>query len=336
MELNDLIVRKQLGNFKPNHYLSNLAIKYYEEATLASKRLFPVCPVQLPSGYFYEFDKADLARDGVRRKPDYGKVAPTVLGHSEQSYSCHVDQILIGVDKLIALAYQRAAGEAGDFRRERVRAVTEQIALHQEIDFAGKFFKSGAWTNEWTGAATANSAQKKFLKFDNEKADPVQLIDSLATQIRRNGRRKPNKLALGIDAFVALKNNPAVKERIKYSGTTQNPAVVTEQVLAQIFGLDAVVVLDATYNDAPVGQENMKFVCDSKGALLLYAPDAPQLDVPSAGYMFSWLIDGGNYITIDQFEGDNGTHTDFLEGLVAYDLRKTSDALAVYMADCCG
>ena len=78
----------------------------------------------------------------------------------------------------------------------------------------------------------------------------------------------------------------------------------------------------------------MKFVCDEKAALLLYAPNAPSIDLPSAGYLFSWLIDGGNYITIDQFEGDNGTHTDFLEALVAYDLRKTSDALAVYLADC--
>ena len=154
--------------------------------------------------------------------------------------------------------------------------------------------------------------------------------------IRRAGRRKPNKLALGIEAFVALKNNPAIKERIKYSGTTQNPAVVTEQVLAQIFGLDSVVVLDATYNDAPLGQENMQFICDSKGALLLYAPDQPQIDAPSAGYCFSWNLDGGNYITIDTFDGDRAEHTDFVEGLVAFDFRKTADCLGVYFADTCG
>ena len=182
----------------------------------------------------------------------------------------------------VILSYQRAGlPSTTDPVRLRVATVIEQIANHQEIEFALKFFKKGAWSNEWTGAATANTAQKKFLKFDNANSDPVSLIDARMVDIRRAGRRKPNKLALGIEAFVALKNNPAIKERIKYSGTTQNPAVVTEQVLAQIFGLDSVVVLDATYNDAPLGQENMQFICDSKGALLLYAPDQPQIDAPS-------------------------------------------------------
>lgn len=337
METTDLIVRKQLGDFKPNPYLSNLAMMYFEDAALASKRLFPVCPVDLPSGHFFEFSKADLARDGVQRKPNYGKVAPTALGHSEQSYSCHVDQILIGIDKIAALSYQRAGlPSTTDPMRLRVATVIEQIANHQEIEFASKFFKKGAWSNEWTGAATANTAQKKFLKFDNANSDPVSLIDARIVDIRRAGRRKPNKLALGIESFVALKNNPAIKERIKYSGTTQNPAVVTEQVLAQIFGLDSVVVLDATYNDAPLGQENMQFICDSKGALLLYAPDTPQIDAPAAGYCFSWNLDGGNYITIDTFDGDRAEHTDFVEGLVAFDFRKTADCLGVYFADTCG
>lgn len=333
----DIEIRKQLGDFKPNPYLSNLAMMYFEDATLASKRLFPVCPVDVSSGHFFEFSRADLARDGMQRKPDYGKVAPTVLGHSGQSYSCHVDQILLGIDKIVALNYQRAGlPNTTDPYRLRVQTVVEQISTHMENEFAENFFKKGAWSNEWTGAATANAAQKKFLKFDNASSDPVSLIDARIVDIRRVGRRKPNKLALGMDAFVALKNNPAIRERIKYSGTSQNPSVVNEQVLAQIFGLDSVVVLDATHNTAPLGQENMEFICDTKGALLLYAPDTPQIDAPSAGYCFSWRLDGGNYITIDTFEGDRAEHTDFVEGLVAFDFRKTADCLGVYFADCCG
>ena len=193
------------------------------------------------------------------------------------------------------------------------------------------------WSNEWTGAASANVAQKKFTKFDNSDVDPVAFFDARMIDIRRNGRRKPNKLALGVETFAALKNNPFVKERIKYSGTTQNPAVVNESVLAQIFGVDQVIVLDATYNDAGAGQaEDMKFVCDSKGALLLYAPDAPQIDLPSAGYTFTWQINGGDYIAIDTFEGKGGSHTDFMEAIIATDMKKTSDDLAIYFKDCVG
>lgn len=63
-------------------------------------------------------------------------------------------------------------------------------------------------------------------------------------------------------------------ERIKYTGTSANPAVVKEQVLAQLFGLREVVVLDSTYNAAGLTEnEDMQFICDSKGALLCYATD---------------------------------------------------------------
>lgn len=334
MNVRDLEIRKQLGGFAPSAYLSNFAIMHFESSDLASKRLFPICPVDLPSGHFFEFDAGDLARNGVQNKPDYGKVSPTVLGHSKDSYSCQVKQILIGIDKLVATAYQRPSIGI-NLEEVRTKVVVEQIALAQEFDFAKNFFKKGAWSNEWTGAATPNAAQKKFAKFDKADADPVAFIDERVNDIKRTGRRKPNKLALGADVFVALKNHPAVKERIKYSGTTQNPAVVTEQVFAQILGLDAVVVLDATYNAANVGAPaDMKFICDSKSALLLYAPDAPAIDLPSAGYIFSWTFSGSDYITIQRIEGDLATHADFLEGLTAYDIRKTSDALGVFMAEC--
>lgn len=336
IDVNTIQAQKAMGNFKPNIYLSNLCCTYFEEATFAHKRLFPLCPVQLPSGYFYEFSLADLARDNVQRKPDYGTVNPTVMGHSENSYSCKVDQIIIGLDQIITLAYQRAVTPGmADPRRARVRTITEQLALHQELDFAKKFFKTGVWANEWTGASTADTANKKFKRFNNSDVDPVEFFDRLIIDIRRAGRRKPNKLALGMETFKALKNNPFILERIKYSGTQQNPAIVNENVLAQVFGVDQVIVLDATYNAAGIGEPiDMRYICDSKGALLLFTPDAPQIDMPSAGYTFAWMLNGGNYIAVDQFEKNDGSHTDFLEAIIAYDMRKTSDALAVYLVNC--
>ena len=334
MDVNKIQIQKALGKWKPSLYLSNLSIAYFEEPQYGHRRLFPVCPVALPSGHYYTFSKEDLARNQVYQKPPYGKVAPAVFGISEQSYSCKVFQSLIGLDQLMVLPYQRTNATV-DPRRIRVRTLTEQIAQKQEIDFAEKYFKASAWANVWTGAAAYNATNKQFKKFDNSDVDPVILFDELITDIRRNGRRKPNKLALGVETFNALKNNPFILDRIKYSGTTQNPAIVNENVLAQVFGVDLVAVLDATYNDAGFGAaENLKFVCDSKGALLLYTPDTPAIDTPSAGYAFHWLLDGGNYIAVDMHEGEPGTHTEFIEGLIAYDLVKTSDDLAVFLSNC--
>ena len=336
MEIKDIMVQKALGTFRPNLYLSNMAVMFFEEPTYAHHRVFPICTVDLPSGFYYSFDKADLARNNVYDKPPFGSVAPAVFGISSDSYSCKVKQILIGMDEIMTLPFQRTNATV-DPRRIRVRTITEQLATRQEIDFAEKYFKASAWANVWTGAAAYNATNKQFKKFDNSDVDPVILFDELSTDIRRKGRRKANKLVLGLEVFNALKNNTFILNRIKYSGTTQNPAIVNENVLAQVFGVDEVVVLDATYNEAGYGAtEDMKFICDSKGALLLYAPATPSIDEPSAGYVFTWSLENGNYIAVDTHEGAPATHTQLMEGIVAYDMKKTSDDLAVFLSGCVG
>lgn len=337
ISVKDIEVKKALGTWKPNAYLSNMCMAYFQQGEYAARELFPVCPVGLSSSYYYIFSKGDLARDNVQRKPAFGHVAPAIMGQTDSTYACKVDQVLVGIDKISTLDYTRSgAPGSADPRRAKVKFVAEQMNLHQDILFAENFFKAGVWKNEWEGAATANAAAKKFLKFDDSNCDPVGLFDGLINEVRRVGRRKPNKLALGVDVFAKLKLNHFIMERIKYTGTTANPAIVTEQVLAQLFGVEKVVVLDSTYNDAPVGtDENMKYICDSKSALLCYTTDTPQIDEPSAGYIFAWdMLGDGKYTATSQFEGSPADHTEFIEGLIATDMKKTSDDLAVFLKNC--
>ncbi len=164
----------------------------------------------------------------------------------------------------------------------------------------------------------------------------MKFFDARAREIHLGGRRKPNKLTLGYDTFNALKEHPDLLERVKYTGSTANPAKVNEHVLAELFGFEQVKVLDATYNKAGRGQEDdMDFVCEPDGALLTYTTDSPALDEPSAGYIFTWdMLGNGNYIAIDTFEGEGGTHSEFMEGLICTDMEKTCDDLACYMRKC--
>ena len=336
MELKELIQKQSIGNWQPNYMLSNLAIINYESAAFKSRRVFPTIPVQLPSGFYYTFSTADLARDNVHRKPDFGHVQPAVFSLSEDKYICKLDQILVGIDRLMAQPYRTAAdmGLGIEVYRQRVPMVVEQMNIHMERIFAENFFKSGVWANEWQGAASENVAQKKFQKFSNANSDPAKFIDERATDIKLRGRRKPNKLVLGVETYLALKNNPAIKERVKYTGSTANPAVVNENALAQIFGVEQVITLDTTYNAGGVGKSDMQFICDSKGALLLFAPDNPSIDTPAAGYIFAYQINGNDYIALDVFDADRASHTEFVEGLIAVDMKKTSDTLACYLSEC--
>lgn len=322
--------------WKPNNYLTNMSVAYFQpDDWFVSPFVFPILPVQLSTSYYYIFDKGDLARDNVQRKPEFGKVTPMMFGSKQELYNCEVDQIIVGIDQISTLNYQRSAAPGIiDPRRAKVRIATEQLKLHMDRVFADGYFKSGAWTNEWAGVTTTPSG-KQFYKFSDSNCDPVKFIGDRRVEMMREGRRKPNVLALGVEAYEALKNNASILDRVKYSGSTANPATINANVLAQLFEIDRVVVLNSTYNKGGYGSTNMDFVCDSKGALLAYAAPNPAIDEVSAGYTFAWdMLGNGQYLAFDQYEGEKGTHTEFIEGLTSYTSKKVCDELGVFMKEC--
>lgn len=326
------------GAFKPNIYLTNLSMAYFQDASrYVAKAIFPICPVQLSSARFYIFSKADLLRDNVSRKPQFGKVQPAQMGQADQSYSCFVDQVIVGIDQINSLNYQRTnAPGVADPRRAKVKFIAEQMNLHQDIVFAENFFKPGVWTNEWSGSTAYSETNKTFIKFTDDNCDPVVLFDNLCTQVEQNTGRRPNRLGLGKNAFNALKVHPAVVERVKFGGSTANPATVNERVLAELFGIEKVVVLSSIYNKAALGaDEDMDFICDPSSAILAYATNTPAIDEPSAGYIFTWdMLGNGQYMPTIQYEGEPGTHSEFIEGLFSADMKKTADDLAIFLKAC--
>lgn len=328
----------EAGNWKPSKYLTNFSIAYLQNPANYAKgtRLFPRVPVPLSAGHYYKFDKATIARDDVGRKPQFGKVSPVYFGNDEDTYSCKVDQVIVGIDQISALNYQRS-GAPGMNNPARAKTIvaTEKMNIHMDRVFAQSFFREGVWAQEMEGTDSAPSGDQ-FYQFDNDNSDPIILFDDLIERITREGRRRPNKLALGVDTFRKLKQNPMVYERVKYGGSTANPATVNTKVLAELFGIDEIIVLDSTYNAANLGQEaDMQYICDAKGALLLYTPNSPAIDEPSAGYTFSWdPLGNGAPVVFTQYQGEPGTHAEFIEGLCAYDMKKTGDDMAVYLKNC--
>lgn len=338
MSVTNQSIQAQIAKgWKPNNYLTNLSVAHFQpDDWFVSPFVFPIVPVQLSTSHYYKFSKADLARDNVQRKPQFGKVQPMIFGSEEALYKCEVDQIIVGIDQIGTLDYQRA-GTPGisDPRRAKVRIATEQMKLHMDRVFAEGYFKTGVWSNEYTGVTGAAPTGKQFYKFDDANFDAVHFFGGLRTEMKRNGRRNPNTLALGVEAYEGLKRNPEILERVKYSGSTANPATINQNVLAQLLEIDRVVVLNSTYNAGGLGEEDMQFICDSKGALLCYAAPNPAIDEASAGYTFAWdMLGNGQYLAFDQYEGEKGTHTEYVEGLMSYTPEKVCDELGYFLTEC--
>jgi hypothetical protein len=332
---NAQIMTRIAKGWKPNLYLTNMGIAYFQQMPYVARTLFPIVPVPLQSSYYYKFDRADLARIQVHDKPQFGKVAPAQMGQTDDSYATKVKQIIVGLDQINNLNFQRtnAAGVA-DPRRARTQFVSEQTNIYLDYVFAQKYFKAGVWSNQLTGVASAPAAGQ-FLQFNDAASDPIGVISGVITDMKRRIRRKPNKIGLGTLVYDEFKKHPDLLERVKYTGTTANPAKVNEQVLAQLFEVEQVVVLESTYNAAGDGEnENMQFICDPKGILICYAPPAAAIDVPSAGYIFAWdMLGDGNWLAVDQFEGEGGTHSDYIEGLISVDMKIVANDCGTYLAN---
>ena len=325
------------GTFRPHTALTNLGMAYYQNAAnYFAKAIFPICRVNQSSDAYYIFNKEDLLRDGWGKKPAYGKVMPTVVSEHTDIYSVTVDQMIMGIDQIRQTDLQRRQGPSiKDPRQQRTKTIAEQANIHQDRMFAEAFFRSGAWGNEWTGIDETNVTGKQFIKFSNHNSDPIKFINDQKLAMHEQTGRTPNKLAIGANVFNALTLHPGILERVKYGGTTANPANVTKNVLAQLFGVEELVVLMSIHNKARMGAEaDMGFIGDPNGLLLAYTTDAPSIEEPSAGYIFAWdMLGDGNIMPIRTYQGEAGTDSEYVDGLMAYDMRKTADDLAVFCAE---
>ncbi len=321
------------GSFRPHMFLTNMSMAFFQSAdAYVAKSLFPILPVALSTSSYYVFSREDLARDNVKKKPQFGKVAPFQVSNTTDTYSVEVEQIIMGIDSINQTNINRLnIPGASDPRKSKVKTIAEQMNIHQDVIFADKFFKSGVWSNEWEGVDNSPT-DKKTLKFGDPNFEPVKFFDERKREMLEIGRREPNKLGLGVDAYNALKENGDLLERVKYSGSSANPARINEQIIAELLGLEKVVVFKSTYNKANFGaKEEMSFICDPSCALLCYATDTPAIDEPSAGYTFTWdMLGDGNYLPVLQYDGENGTHSEFIEGLMATSHKKTCDELGIF------
>lgn len=319
--------------FTPNMYLSNVSVAYIQSnANFIANTIFPTIPVNLQSSYYYKFDKGDLLRDEVQRKPRFGKVSPALMGKTDDFYRCEVDQVIVGIDQFDALNYASAPGMA-DPKKAKAIVATQKMLIHMDRMWAEQYFKSGVWTTEKTGVA-ANPGADEFLQFDNANSDPIKFFKQQKRWMHENTGFMPNVLVLGGAVYDELTEHPDIVERVKYT----QKGIITADILASLFDVQRIVVPGAIYNAALPGEaDNIKYICGKKDALFAYANPSPAIDQPSAGYTFVWdgIVPGAGLMTaLDTWEGEPGTHSEFVEGLMASDMKKVSQDLAVFMQDC--
>lgn len=305
--------------------LSNLSVATWQDAKgFIADKIFPTVPVDTQSGQYYVLDDANLNRDTAERRADASESAGDSFALSNDFYNAVVFALHKDVGDQLQSNYINVPGTPF---QSATKFLVNKMRLRQEVMFAQDFLVSGLWGRSDAGVPGVPAANQ-FKQWNDPTSDPIGVVEGWKAEVAAAGYAA-NILALGLPVWNALKNHPQIIDRYKY---TSGGAKVSTEVIAELFDLERIVVGRSFRNTANRGAVKANAPVIGKQALLVYAPDAPGIEVPSAGYTFAWtgVSDGlGENIGTKQFRMEH-LAADRVESQIALDNKIVAPALGVY------
>jgi hypothetical protein len=252
--------------------LTNLSVGYRNPAFIADE-LAPIVPVRKQSDKYFVHD---AAREAFRQTDDRrapGTEASEVnFSLSTDNYYCE-DHALVSV---IPDEERENADPAIQPSIDRTEFLRAKIDLNKEIELAGSL----------TDAAVI--AQSETLAGDDQwsdvDSDPIAAVEARKATIMAAVQVLPNTLVLPYEVYAGVRLHPKVIERIAYGSV----GAVNDQILAQIFDVERVLVPRAFKNTAAPGQAAAMAYVWGKDALLCHVPRRPALKQVALAYSFAW------------------------------------------------
>ena len=245
----------------------------YQNAEMVAPYLFPVVPVEQRGGKIIQFSREDFRLYSTARAP--GAATKRVqFGYAGSAYALS-DYSLEGTVPF-ELMQEANAVPGIDLGRIAVQKTQNIIQLGNEA----------AAATLATTAASYQAANKVTLSGTSQWSDysgtsnPSKDIQTAVDAVRAAVGKRPNTVVLGPKVWSALKQHPAIIDRIKYTGRDS----VTLEMLATLWDVRRVVVGDALYEDASGALQDVwgKFV------VVAYTEIGSMADagLPSYGYTY--------------------------------------------------
>ena len=303
-----------------NRPLTNVSIAYIQRAQdFIADKVFPIVPVMKQSDRYFVYTKDYWFRTGANKRAPASESAGGGF-HVDNTPSYYADVWAFHQD--VDDQTRANADQPLDMDRDATIFVTQNLLLRREISFISQYMQPSTWTGNPSGDFTPAT------KWDASGSNPMQDVDYNKQLVKSQTGFMPNTMVVSSDVFFALRNNASVLDRIKY---TQR-GIVSEDLLALLFGVDKFLVASAVLNSAAEGATNSMNYLTSNTALLVYANPAPSILQPSGGYIFSWqgLFGAGaqgNRIMTFRMEH---LKADRVEGEMAYNMKLVGSDLGVF------
>ena len=313
------------GDTHVDAYLTNMSIGYKNETYIA-KEIFPVLGVKKRSDLIPKYDQSHwFRREAVELSP---MEAPPIGGYevSSDTYFCRK----YGLGHVVADENRENTDRPFDLDRDGMEWLSDQMDARTEDYFVANFWKTSVWTTDKVGGTDFN----KWSDYTN--GTPVIDLREFRRTVRRLIARNPNTLVFGDLTMDAVADHPDMLERIKYGSSSEAPAIVTPNLVAQLLGFDRVLVGTSIYTDSAEGtaEASVTYGADwDDDALMLFCPPRPSLRQPAAGYTFSWTSVFGTERYIRRRREPLSEMGDLLEAIEYVDMKVTAAAAGLFMSD---
>lgn len=273
------------GDVHVNKPLTNISIAYMQDASnFVADTVFPNIPVPQQADRYYTYDRGFFNRDEMEERAPGTESAgsgyevdntPTYYARVYAFHHDVPDQIRANVDSVLQPD------------SDATKLVSHKALIKREKLWVSKYFQPATWTFDVDGVAGVPGADQ-VLQWSDANSTPIEDVAAAQDAILEETGQLANVLVVGRQVWTALKNHPDIIDRVKYGQTPGGTAKISLQALADLFEVQRIVVMNAIENTAKEGQANDHSFIGGKKALLAFAPASPGLQVPTAGYTFSW------------------------------------------------
>jgi hypothetical protein len=322
-----MVTNPTAGDVHVNRPLTNFSQKFLQDAEFfIGTRAVPNLPVAKQSDLYYVFDRADFYRDEAKERADGTETEGSGFNLSTNPYFARV----YGFHKDVTDRQRANQDDQVKLDESATQFVTTKMLIRRERLFADAYMQDNIWFNGGTSATTGED-----VTWGAASSDPISDVRDAIRGVHQRTGYRPNKMIIGRQGYDTLLDNDEILSRITGGSTVSQPAKVVRTLIAQLFELDEIFVMDSVFNSANEGAaENTQFVLADQ-ALLYYAPNSVGLEEPTAAVQFSWtgLIGStNNGVRIKRFRVETKA-SDRIEAEMAFDYRVPSGVLGHLFKD---
>lgn len=315
------------GSQHVNRHLTDVSVGFLQsEDKYVADKVFPRIPVAKQSDTIATYNQGDFLRDEAERRGPGAAAARTGYRTGSTSYFCDEWDLEIALDDQVV----GNADQPFSPKMDATRVLVQKMLIKREREFAVNFLSTGnIWTGSSDGADLVSGTD--FQPWSNAASTPIEDVHNQQARIESETSCLPNKLVINRQGWFDLKNHPDIVDRVKHVSKDS----ITTAIVANLLGLDEVLVASAVHNTAPEGTAHNGSYIMGDNALLVHAAPSPGLMTPSGGYTFVWtgLNGSAEGQVIDEYREDR-SKSDVVRITGAWAQKRIAPSLGVLFTNC--